>query len=226
MKTSSFYRMFSGSLRKRPRRRAEATVFTENSFGSILTACPSSGGRPCAAGSPCSRIPYGVRYGTDSGHQRFRRPFPRRQRPLPAYGTGCERGISPLRLWRTAHAPSRIHRAFLPFHPARKPDVVQKEMYTFADSRERSMTLRPEATAGVMRAYIEHGVHARESVSKFFTIGPMFRHERPQKGRMRQFHQINCECLGPKEPGSGCGTDLHAHGLPRQAGSGGNHTSD
>lgn len=79
-------------------------------------------------------------------------------------------------------------------------DVVQKEMYTFADSRERSMTLRPEATAGVMRAYIEHGVHARDSVSKFFTIGPMFRHERPQKGRMRQFHQINCECLGPKEP--------------------------
>ena len=79
-------------------------------------------------------------------------------------------------------------------------DVVQKEMYTFADSKERSMTLRPEATAGVMRAYIEHGVHAREAVSKFFTIGPMFRHERPQKGRMRQFHQINCECLGPQEP--------------------------
>lgn len=79
-------------------------------------------------------------------------------------------------------------------------DVVQKEMYTLADSRGRSLTLRPEATAGVMRAYIEHGVHAREAVSKFFTIGPMFRHERPQKGRMRQFHQINCECLGPKEP--------------------------
>lgn len=79
-------------------------------------------------------------------------------------------------------------------------DVVQKEMYSFADARGRSMTLRPEATAGVMRAYIEHGVAAREAVSKFFTIGPMFRHERPQKGRMRQFHQINCECLGPKEP--------------------------
>lgn len=79
-------------------------------------------------------------------------------------------------------------------------DVVQKEMYTFADAKGRSMTLRPEATAGVMRAYIEHGVSSREAVSKFFTIGPMFRHERPQKGRMRQFHQINCECLGPKEP--------------------------
>ena len=79
-------------------------------------------------------------------------------------------------------------------------DVVQKEMYCIQDSKGRSMSLRPEATAGVMRAYIENGVHAREAVSKFFTIGPMFRHERPQKGRMRQFHQINCECLGPKEP--------------------------
>ncbi len=79
-------------------------------------------------------------------------------------------------------------------------DVVQKEMYSLSDSKGRSMSLRPEATAGVMRAYIESGVYSRESVSKFFTIGPMFRHERPQKGRMRQFHQINCECLGPKEP--------------------------
>ncbi len=79
-------------------------------------------------------------------------------------------------------------------------DVVQKEMYSLADSKGRSMSLRPEATAGVMRAYIENGVASRESVSKFFTIGPMFRHERPQKGRLRQFHQINCECLGPREP--------------------------
>ncbi len=79
-------------------------------------------------------------------------------------------------------------------------DVVQKEMYTILDSKGRSMSLRPEATAGVMRAYVENNVGARESVSKFFTTGPMFRHERPQKGRMRQFHQINCECVGPKEP--------------------------
>ncbi|MDE7012193.1 MAG: ATP phosphoribosyltransferase regulatory subunit, partial [Mailhella sp.] len=79
-------------------------------------------------------------------------------------------------------------------------DVVQKEMYTFADSKGRSMSLRPEATAGVMRAYVENNIGAKEGVSKFFTTGPMFRHERPQKGRMRQFHQINCECIGPKEP--------------------------
>ena len=79
-------------------------------------------------------------------------------------------------------------------------DVVQKEMYTFPDRKDRSLTMRPEATAGVMRAYIESGRHTQESVSKLFTCGPMFRYERPQKGRMRQFHQINCEILGPQEP--------------------------
>lgn len=79
-------------------------------------------------------------------------------------------------------------------------DVVQKEMYTFPDKKGRSMTLRPEATAGVMRAYIEASCNARESVSKLFSYGPMFRYERPQKGRMRQFHQFNCECIGAAEP--------------------------
>lgn len=79
-------------------------------------------------------------------------------------------------------------------------DVVQKEMYTFPDRKGRSLTLRPEATAGVMRAYIEAARHNQEPVSKLFTCGPMFRYERPQKGRMRQFHQINCECLGAAGP--------------------------
>ena len=79
-------------------------------------------------------------------------------------------------------------------------DVVQKEMYTFPDRKSRSLTLRPEATAGVMRAYIESGLTNREPVSRLFTTGPMFRYERPQKGRMRQFHQINCECLGSHSP--------------------------
>ncbi len=80
-------------------------------------------------------------------------------------------------------------------------DVVQKEMYTFADRKGRSVTLRPEATAGVMRACIESGLaDARSGAHRFFTMGPMFRYERPQKGRMRQFHQINCECLGTESP--------------------------
>lgn len=79
-------------------------------------------------------------------------------------------------------------------------DVVQKEMYTFTDRGDRSLTMRPEATAGAVRAYIEGARHTLEPVSKYFTYGPMFRYERPQKGRMRQFHQINCECLGAEEP--------------------------
>ncbi len=79
-------------------------------------------------------------------------------------------------------------------------DVVQKEMYTFPDRKNRSLTLRPEATAGVMRAYIQASMNSKQSVSKLFSYGPMFRYERPQKGRMRQFHQINCECLGAEAP--------------------------
>lgn len=79
-------------------------------------------------------------------------------------------------------------------------DVVQKEMYTFADRKGRSLTMRPEATAGIMRAYIEHNRQALEPVSKVFSFGPMFRYERPQKGRMRQFHQLDCECIGAVEP--------------------------
>lgn len=79
-------------------------------------------------------------------------------------------------------------------------DIVQKEMYTFPDRKGRSLTLRPEATAGMMRAYIQHSVHTKEAVSKYFSCGPMFRYERPQKGRLRQFHQLDCECLGAPEP--------------------------
>lgn len=79
-------------------------------------------------------------------------------------------------------------------------DVVSKEMFTFNDSKGRSMSLRPEATAGVMRAVIEAGLARNDTISRLFTTGPMFRHERPQKGRMRQFHQINCEYLGTQSP--------------------------
>ncbi len=81
-------------------------------------------------------------------------------------------------------------------------DVVQKEMYTFTDRGGRSLTMRPEATAGVMRAFIEAAMANSQPISKFFSYGPMFRYEQPQKGRLRQFHQINCECLGPVEPGA------------------------
>ena len=79
-------------------------------------------------------------------------------------------------------------------------DIVEKEMYTFTDRSGDLVTLRPEATASVLRAFIEHHLHTRQPLQKLFSIGPMFRHERPQKGRLRQFHQINAECLGSAGP--------------------------
>ena len=78
-------------------------------------------------------------------------------------------------------------------------DVVTKEMYTFAMKEGEQITLRPEATAGIARAFISNGL-VQQLPQKFFYSGPMFRHERPQKGRQRQFHQIDVELLGVAEP--------------------------
>lgn len=75
-------------------------------------------------------------------------------------------------------------------------DIVSKEMYTFLDKGERSMTLRPEGTASVMRAYVEKHLDHAPGLSKFYYIGPMFRYERPQAGRYRQHHQLGAEAIG------------------------------
>ena len=79
-------------------------------------------------------------------------------------------------------------------------DVVNKEMYTFPDKKGRSLTLRPEATASVVRAYVEHGMATQDPFQKLFYIGPMFRYEKPQKGRSRQFHQYGVEAIGSLDP--------------------------
>jgi len=79
-------------------------------------------------------------------------------------------------------------------------DIVKKEMYTFEDRGGDSLTLRPEATAGLVRAYIEHGFQVEPKPVRLYTIGPMFRYERPQAGRYRQFHQANVEALGEPSP--------------------------
>jgi histidyl-tRNA synthetase len=79
-------------------------------------------------------------------------------------------------------------------------DIVKKEMYTFVDRSGESVTLRPEATASVLRAYIEHGFHVQPKPVRLYTLGPMFRYERPQAGRYRQFHQANVEALGEIHP--------------------------
>nr|YP_010336457.1 histidine-tRNA synthetase [Goniotrichopsis reniformis]UNJ14863.1 histidine-tRNA synthetase [Goniotrichopsis reniformis] len=79
-------------------------------------------------------------------------------------------------------------------------DVVQKEMYNFQDRGERELTLRPEGTAGVARAFIEQKLYNKSFPQRFWYSGPMFRYERPQAGRQRQFHQLGIECLGSIDP--------------------------
>jgi histidyl-tRNA synthetase len=79
-------------------------------------------------------------------------------------------------------------------------DVVTKEMYTFADRGGRSLTLRPEFTAGVLRSVLEHGLHHGQLPVKVFTSGPAFRYERPQAGRYRQFYQFDLEAIGSEDP--------------------------
>jgi histidyl-tRNA synthetase len=79
-------------------------------------------------------------------------------------------------------------------------DVVGKEMYTFSSRGDQSITLRPEGTAGVVRSYIQHKLHAQGGVQRLWYTGPMFRYERPQAGRQRQFHQVGLELLGSDAP--------------------------
>src|SRR3989304_5476159 len=79
-------------------------------------------------------------------------------------------------------------------------DIVQKEMDTFEDRSGESVTLRPEATASLLRAYIEHGFQVEPKPVRLYTMGPMFRYERPQAGRYRQFHQADVEALGETHP--------------------------
>lgn len=79
-------------------------------------------------------------------------------------------------------------------------DIVEKEMYTFTDKGDRSITLRPEGTASVMRSFMENKIYGQAQPTKFYYLGPMFRYERPQSGRFRQFHQLGVEALGSNDP--------------------------
>nr|YP_010338614.1 histidine-tRNA synthetase [Rhodaphanes brevistipitata]UNJ18564.1 histidine-tRNA synthetase [Rhodaphanes brevistipitata] len=79
-------------------------------------------------------------------------------------------------------------------------DIVQKEMYSFKDRGQRDITLRPEGTAGVVRAFIEHKLYTETSLQRLWYVGPMFRYERPQAGRQRQFHQLGIESIGSADP--------------------------
>ena len=119
-------------------------------------------------------------------------------------------------LWQRVEDEARRVFAAYNFHEIRTPileqtalfarsvgtetDIVTKEMYTFEDRDSESLTLRPEATASVVRAYLEHGLYNEGGIHKLYYFGPMFRRERPQKGRYRQFYQIGAEVLGSDHP--------------------------
>ena len=104
--------------------------------------------------------------------------------------------------FREIHLPIFEHTELFSRGVGETTDIVEKEMYTFNDRAGRSITLRPEATAGVMRAAIENNLCVQGASAKIWNWGPMFRHERPQKGRYRQFYQIDAECLGIAGPGA------------------------
>ena len=101
--------------------------------------------------------------------------------------------------YREVRTPSVEQYALFARGVGEMTDIVNKEMYVFEDKGEEMLALRPEGTAGAVRAFIEHGCHV-EGPQKWFYLGPMFRRERPQKGRYRQFHQIGCEVFGVAEP--------------------------
>jgi histidyl-tRNA synthetase len=100
-------------------------------------------------------------------------------------------------------------------------DIVEKEMYTFTDISGESLSLRPEATAGTLRSVVEHSLLRREQLLKLYTIGPMFRRERPSKGRFRQFFQINAEVLGDDSPLTDAETIAAAHAVMADLGAAG-----
>jgi histidyl-tRNA synthetase len=101
--------------------------------------------------------------------------------------------------YREVRTPAVEHAQLFARGVGEATDIVNKEMYVFEDKGEELLALRPEGTAGTVRAFIEHGAYV-EGPQKWFYLGAMFRRERPQKGRYRQFHQIGCEAFGIAEP--------------------------
>jgi histidyl-tRNA synthetase len=136
--------------------------------------------------------------------------------------------------WSVLEASFRAHAGRFGFREIRTPllertelfaravgettDIVEKEMYTFADRSGESLTVRPEGTAPVVRAVLAHRAELGEWPVRLFYIGPMFRHERPQKGRLRQFHQFGAELFGTESPYADVETMAFLHGFLRDAG--------
>jgi histidyl-tRNA synthetase len=102
--------------------------------------------------------------------------------------------------YRPITTPTIEHTELIERTSGQGSDIVQKEIYTFEDRSGRSLALRPEATAPVARAYLEHGLHRQPQPVKTYLVGPMFRYDRPQRGRYREFWQLNLEAMGAADP--------------------------
>jgi histidyl-tRNA synthetase len=119
---------------------------------------------------------------------------PRRRLEAAAAGVFARAGYEPIA------TPVFEDTALFERGVGKSTDIVRKEMFTFEDKGERSLTLRPEGTASICRAYLEHGMQKLAQPVKLSYLGPFFRHERPQAGRYRQFHQLGAECIGTDSP--------------------------
>jgi histidyl-tRNA synthetase len=133
------------------------------------------------------------------------------------------RGVLEAFAYRELRTPALEYTSLFVRSVGEVTDVVEKQMYTFDDRDGRSVSLRPEGTASAVRAYVENAQWNKEPVTRWFYLGPMFRHERAQRGRLRQFHQIGAEWFGVNEPSADAETIgmlttmLDEIGIPKDA---------
>jgi histidyl-tRNA synthetase len=122
------------------------------------------------------------------------------EQPLWQWVSGEMEGVAALYGYRRIDTPAFEETDLIVRTSGGGSDVVQKETYTFTDRGGRSLTLRPEATAPICRAYVQHGLHREAQPQKLYTIGPMWRYDRPQRGRYREHWQLSIEAIGSDDP--------------------------
>jgi histidyl-tRNA synthetase len=122
------------------------------------------------------------------------------EQPLWQWATGEVQDVCALYGYRRIDTPAFEDTELIVRTSGGGSDVVQKETYTFPDRGGRSLTLRPEATAPICRAYVQHGLHREAQPQKLYTIGPMWRYDRPQRGRYREHWQLSVEAIGSDDP--------------------------
>jgi len=122
------------------------------------------------------------------------------EQPLWQWVTGEMRDVCSLYGYRRIDTPAFEDTELIVRTSGGGSDVVQKETYTFSDRGGRSLTLRPEATAPICRAYVQHGLHREAQPQKLYTVGPMWRYDRPQRGRYREHWQLSVEAIGTDDP--------------------------